>query len=100
MYRNEHVAAWAKNEHLGFEIAYIYQGIVKNYRPDFLVRLTSGTVLVLELKGQDSEESKTKREFLAEWVNAVNGDGGFGRWTEGMSYHRSTWRKSQTNRAN
>jgi len=85
--RNEHVAAWAKNEHLGFEIAYVYQGIIKKYRPDFLVRLTSGTILVLEVKGQDSQESKTKHEFLAEWVSAVNGHGGFGRWTWAVSYH-------------
>ena len=60
---------------------------MKKYRPDFLVKLTSGTMLVLEVKGQDSQESKTKREFLAEWVSAVNEHGGFGRWTWAVSYH-------------
>ena len=41
------------------------------FRPDF-VRLTNGKTLVLEVKSQDDEQNKTKRDFLAEWVNAVN----------------------------
>ncbi len=74
------VAAWAKNDHLGFEIPYLYQGIVRKYRPDFLVRLTSGDYLILETKGQDTEQDRVKRQYLAEWVQAVNEHGGFGRW--------------------
>ena len=42
---SEHVAAWAKNDHLGFEVLYIYCGVVRKYRPDFLVRLTNGNML-------------------------------------------------------
>jgi len=83
--RNPNVAAWVKNDHLGFEIVYIFKGVVRKYRPDFLIRLKNGTMLVLEVKGQDSQENKTKREFLDEWVNAVNQHGGFGRWTWGVS---------------
>jgi type III restriction enzyme len=52
----------------------------KRYRPDFLIRLVSGDMLVLETKGQDKEEDRLKREFLDEWVRAVNAHGGFGRW--------------------
>lgn len=85
--RNENVRAWAKNDHLGFEILYTYQGTVRKYRPDFLVRLRNGTTLVLEVKGQDSQESQTKRNFLDEWVEAVNGHGGFGRWACDVSRH-------------
>ena len=85
--RNENVSAWAKNDHLGFEIAYVYQGIVKKYRPDYLIRLKNGVMLVLEVKGQDSQENKTKREFLAEWVNAVNAHEGFGKWAWDVSYN-------------
>jgi type III restriction enzyme len=44
-------------------------------------------MLVLEVKGQDSPENRTKREFLAEWVRAVNADGGFGRWAWDVSFH-------------
>ncbi len=28
------VAAWVKNDHLGFEILYVYRGVVRKYRPD------------------------------------------------------------------
>jgi type III restriction enzyme len=58
---------------------------VRVFRPDFLVRLTSGKVLVLEIKGQDDEQNRTKRDFLAEWVKTVNGHGGFGSWTFDVS---------------
>ena len=83
--RSKNVAAWVKNDHLGFEIMYVYKGVVKKYRPDFLIRLNSGKLLVLEVKGQDSQQNKTKREFLAEWVRAVNRHGGFGQWSWDVS---------------
>jgi type III restriction enzyme len=78
--RAQEVEAWVKNDHLGFEILYIWQGIVKKYRPDFLIRLTNGVNLVLEVKGQDTQENRSKRQFLDEWVKAVNEHGGFGLW--------------------
>ncbi len=77
---SDEVAAWAKNDHLGFEVLYIYRGVVRKYRPDFLVRLVNGDMLVLETKGQDSEQDRAKREALDEWIRAVNAHGGFGRW--------------------
>lgn len=75
-----HVRAWVKNDHLGFEVAYLFNGARRKYRPDFLVRLTTGATLVLEVKGQDDQENQTKRAFLDEWVRAVNTQGGFGHW--------------------
>jgi len=81
------VSEWAKNDHLGFEIGYVFQGIVKKYRPDYLIRLKNGITLVLEVKGQDSQQDKTKREFLDEWVKAVNAHGGFGTWAWDVSRH-------------
>ena len=74
------VAAWVKNDHLGFEVFYVHRGVVRKYRPDFLIRLKSGDMLVLETKGRDSDQDRTKRKYLAEWVAAVNAHGGFGRW--------------------
>jgi type III restriction enzyme len=74
------VAAWAKNDHLGFEILYVYRGVVRKYRPDFLVRLKNGDMLVLETKGQDTEQDRVKRRYLDEWTQAVNAHGAFGRW--------------------
>jgi len=83
--RNANVSAWVKNDHLGFEVLYIYQGVVHKYRPDFLIRLKNGTILVLETKGQETPQDRTKREFLDEWVKAVNEHGEFGMWTKAVS---------------
>ena len=82
---NPEVKAWAKNDHLGFEVLYVYRGVVRKYRPDFLIRLKSGDMLVLETKGQDDEQNRAKRRFLDEWANAVNVHGGFGRWSWDVS---------------
>ena len=78
--QNNSVDAWVKNDHLGFEVLYIYRGVVRKYRPDFIIRLKSGNYMILETKGQDTEQNKTKRRFLDEWVKAVNEHGGFGQW--------------------
>jgi type III restriction enzyme len=42
-------------------------------------------MLVLEVKGEDSPQNQTKREFLAEWVRAVNEQRGFGVWASDVS---------------
>jgi type III restriction enzyme len=85
--RNENVRAWVKNDHIGFEITYSFKGIIHKFRPDYLVKLTNGKTLVLEVKGMDDQQQQTKREFLAEWVTAVNGHGGFGKWASDVSRH-------------
>jgi len=78
--RSNSVKAWAKNDHIGFEIAYMYNGTEHKYRPDFLIRMTTDEILVLETKGQETEQDKAKRSALREWIRAVNMHGGFGRW--------------------
>ncbi len=84
---SEAVTAWVKNDHLGFEVLYLYRGAVRKYRPDFLARLKNGTLLVLETKGQDTEQDKVKRRYLEEWTHAVNAHGGFGRWRSAVAHH-------------
>jgi len=84
--RNSNAAAWAKNDHLGFEILYVFRGVVRKFRPDYLIRLKNNKMLVLEVKGQDTHESKTKREFLDEWTRAVNQHGSFGTWAQDVSF--------------
>ena len=78
--RNSEVDAWAKNDHLGFEIPYIFQGVVHKYRPDYLVRLKNGDHLLIEVKGQETEKDRVKWDYLKEWLKAVNQHGGFGKW--------------------
>ena len=74
-----------KNDHLGFEIVYVFDGVVRKYRPDFLMRLASGVMLVLEVKGQDSPQNQAKRAALDEWARAITQHGGFGTWAWAVS---------------
>ena len=82
---NPLVDAWVKNDHLGFEVLYVYRGVVRKYRLDFIVRLKSGKMLVLETKGQPDEQSHSKRRALEQWTLAVNQHGSFGQWSAAIS---------------
>lgn len=83
--KNPHVKAWAKNDHLGFEIVYVYEGVVRKCIPDFLVKLDNGKTLVLETKGRMTEQDKAIRKALAAWVTAVNATEEFGQWCNDLS---------------
>ena len=72
--------AWVKNDHLGFTVPYVHRGVVSRYLPDFLIRLRSGKILVLEVKGEPKEKDESKWAYMRDWVEAVNTHGGFGRW--------------------
>ena len=87
--KNPHVTAWAKNDHLGFEILYIFDGVVRKYLPDFLIRLDNRKTLILETKGQETrrDRDKEKRKALSEWVAAVNSLGEYGEWCNDVSYN-------------
>ncbi len=74
------VVAWAKNDHLGFQVFYLWGGSRRRFVPDFLIRLSNGKTLVLEIKGEDSAQNQSKRDALKQWVEAVNAKGGFGAW--------------------
>ncbi|AGA34931.1 Type III restriction-modification enzyme, helicase subunit [Thioalkalivibrio nitratireducens DSM 14787] len=74
------IHAWAKNDHLGFRIRYLWNGSSRNFVPDYLIRLANGKTLVLEVKGTDSEQNRAKRAALREWTDTVNQHGGFGEW--------------------
>jgi len=47
--------------------------------------LNNGVKLVLEVKGRDTLQDKTKRSYLDEWVRAINEHGGFGTWRWAVS---------------
>ena len=84
--RNPDVDSWVKNDHIGFAIKYLYNGIVHDYWPDFLVRLKNGITLVLEIKGVDDNQNRKKRDYLKRWVDAVNGDGRYGAWAWDVAF--------------
>jgi type III restriction enzyme len=83
--KNPHVSAWVKNDHLGFEIVYVFDGDVRKYYPDFLIRLTNGKMIVLETKGQMNRQAMAKRKYLDEWIMAVNNLGDYGEWYSEIS---------------
>ncbi len=87
--KSDLVESFVKNDHLGFYILYNHKGVIRKYYPDFMIRLANGEYLILETKGVDNQQNKTKREFLNEWVNAVNNHGGFGKWHWNVSSHPS-----------
>lgn len=80
------VDAYAKNDHLGFQIHYLWNGSRRRYLPDFLVRLTNGRTLILEVKGEKSDQNDAKHKALEAWVRAVNAKGGFGVWCSAVVY--------------
>lgn len=80
------VKSFVKNDHLNFVVYYNYQGVVRRFFPDFLIKLTTGENLIVETKGQDNEQNKTKRAYLDEWCRAINQHGGFGKWSWAVSF--------------
>jgi type III restriction enzyme len=76
------VEAWVKNDRLGLVVPYRKEGVARKYLPDFVVRLTSGKMLLVEIKGQEGD-AKLKAAAAERWCKAVSNDGRFGKW----SYH-------------
>ena len=88
--KSDAVMAYAKNDHLGFQIQYLWGGSRRRYVPDFLVKYHNGKKLALEIKGADSAQNKAKRDALADWVEAVNSVGGFGVWSWDVAFEPSS----------
>jgi type III restriction enzyme len=83
------VRAYAKNDHLGYQVHYMWNGARRRFVPDFLIKLANGKTLVLEIKGEDSEQNKAKRSALDAWVKGVNAKGGFGIWCCDVAFELS-----------
>ena len=75
------VQAYVRNDrHVGLRVRYVSQGLTRLYIPDFIVRLTTGETVVLEVKGQDDRTAKDKHEALERWCKAVTALHDFGPW--------------------
>jgi type III restriction enzyme len=70
--RSKHVVCYTRNEQMGFTIPYEYDGISHAYEPDFLVKMTDGRMLVLEVKGYETDQENAKHQAAQRWVSAVN----------------------------
>jgi type III restriction enzyme len=75
-----HVTFYARNDHLELSIPYEFLGVSHAFFPDFIVRLTNGVTLVLEVKGMVDEQERAKFAAAERWVRAVNYWGKMGRW--------------------
>jgi len=74
------VACYARNDHLECTIPYEYLSVSHHYEPDYLVRLTDGRTLILEIKGYEDDQDKAKHAAAKRWVSAVNNWGRLGQW--------------------
>lgn len=83
---SEVVKSFVKNDHLNLVIYYNFQGVVRRFFPDFIIKLKTGENLIIETKGQDNEQNRTKRAYLDEWCRAINQHGGFGKWSWAVSF--------------
>lgn len=72
--------AWVKNDHIGFEIKYLWQGQLHTYYPDHIIKFEDNRYILLEVKGQKIEQDKAKWAAAEEWVRAVNANSNFGNW--------------------
>ena len=74
------LVSWVKNDHLGFEIYYLWKGSLHTYFPDFIIKFADNRYLILEVKGQKTDQDNAKWSAAQEWVKAVNINGNFGKW--------------------
>jgi type III restriction enzyme len=81
------VRSYVKNHNLGLEVPYRFGSEMRQYRPDFVVRVDDGhgnndlLNLVIEIKGFRGEDAKVKKETMdVYWVPGVNRLGVHGRW--------------------
>ena len=73
--KNKKVLAWVKNDHLGFNIDYMDEkGKMRNYTPDFIIKLANGDHLILEVKGIKKKRDIQKWTFMRNWCEAVSQD--------------------------
>ena len=74
------VESYARNDHLGLNIPYEFEGVSHYYEPDFLVRLTSRLTLIVEIKGYQTNQDAAKHDAASRWMSAVNNWGQMGEW--------------------
>ena len=74
------VACYARNYRLEFTVPWEQHGAPRAWEPDFLVRLRSGTTVVLEIKGAPDADADAKHQAARRWAAAVNNWGRLGRW--------------------
>jgi type III restriction enzyme len=81
------VMHYVKNDHVGFDIPYTFEGAEKKYIPDFITCIDDGRGsdflnLIVEVSGERGEKKIAKVSTARNlWIPAVNTYGTFGRWS-------------------
>ena len=67
------VAAWLWNDQsgVGFRIQYSFEGRTPYYYPDFLVRLTDGSLYIVESKGSIRQRDQAKRSRAGRYADIL-----------------------------
>ncbi len=74
------VQAYARNDQMGLLIPYDFGGHDHHFEPDFVVRLTDGRMLLVEVKGCEDDQERAKYAGARRWCSAVNHHGQLGAW--------------------
>ena len=85
--KDKRVISWAKSDMVGFSIPYIHpDNSERNYKPDFIVHLSTGVSLVLEGNGKKDDVNRAKKDALERWVLAINNEEMYGVWDSATIY--------------
>ncbi|TPK49600.1 hydrolase [Mesorhizobium sp. B2-5-4] len=74
------VKKWVKNERLGFSIPYRRNGLPARYIPDFIVVTDAQNYVIVEIKGQVTDNADAKAKAAERWCKAVTKFGQHGNW--------------------
>lgn len=74
------VTRWVKNDRLGLFIPYRNRGVPARYFPDFIAVTDSGQNVIVEIKGQLTDNADVKAKAAQRWASAVNALGEHGQW--------------------
>lgn len=74
------VRKWVKNERLGLSIPYRRNGLPARYIPDFIVVTDTDQNVIVEIKGQVTDNADVKAKAAERWAKAVTRLGQHGSW--------------------
>ncbi|MEZ5936092.1 MAG: DEAD/DEAH box helicase family protein [Alphaproteobacteria bacterium] len=65
------VRRWVKNDRLGFTIPYRHRGLLSRYIPDFIVVTDRNENVIVEIKGQITDDADAKAKAAQRWVEGI-----------------------------
>ncbi|TPJ90600.1 hydrolase [Mesorhizobium sp. B2-3-13] len=74
------VRKWVKNERLGFFIPYRRNGLPARYIPDFIAVTDTDQNVIVEIKGQVTDNADAKAKAAERWTRGVTQLGQHGTW--------------------